>query len=77
MKKLFDQIQDVARAVLARVCMVFAFVFGLSVITAQAMAQATDIAGTVSSLSGLWTTIQALAIAVILFVIGRKLLKKV
>lgn len=55
---------------------VLAFMFVFSLATGSAMAQ-TDITSTVSSLSSLWTTIQTLAIAIILFVLGRKLLRKV
>ena len=58
----------------------FAIVAALALVfqalTDSAFAQ-TDITATVSSLSSLWTTIETLAIGIILFVLGRKLLRKV
>jgi len=61
----------------ARLLGLFAFALMFLTLAGHAMASGTDINGTVSDLGTLWTTIQTLAIGVILFVLGRKLLKKV
>jgi hypothetical protein len=53
-----------------------AIAFAFEAITGVSLAQ-TDITSTVSSLSTLWDTIETLAIGIILFVLGRKLLRKV
>jgi energy-converting hydrogenase Eha subunit E len=66
----------IARPILGLAMIVLAFQFALSVFTAIASAQ-TDITTTVTALSGYWTVIQTLAIAVVLFVLGRRLLRKV
>lgn len=59
-----------------RAMLVLAFIFALALSTNLASAQ-TDIASTVTALSGYWTSIAALAITIVLFVLGRKLLRKV
>lgn len=61
--------------VIGRVLMVLAFVFALSVVTGNACAD--DIGDTVTSLGGYWTDIKLLAIGVLLFILGRRLLKKI
>jgi hypothetical protein len=47
----------------------------VSIFTSVCSAQ-TDITSTVSALSGYWTAIAALAITVLLFVVGRRLVRK-
>jgi hypothetical protein len=59
------------------VCMVFfgaLLVFGA--VTSIASAQ-TDMSTTLTSLNGYWTTAEALGIGILLFVIGRRVIKKI
>lgn len=53
-----------------------ALALAMALFTGHVMAQ-TDITSTVSMLSGYWTAIATLAITIVLFVLGRKLLRKV
>lgn len=48
----------------------------VSVATNSALAVGDDIASTITTLSGYWTSIETAAIGVVLFVVGRKLLRK-
>jgi hypothetical protein len=58
---------------LSKALLVLALVFGLSF---AASAQ-TDIAGAVTAMSTLWDSIELIAIGVIVFVVGRKLFRKI
>lgn len=53
------------------VCMVFTLM-GVSVAQAQ-----TDITGVITSVSGYWTAVLTLAIAILLFSVGRAVVKKI
>ena len=46
-------------------------------ITPNAMADGDDITTTISTISGYWTGVKVIAIGVVLFVIGRRILRKV
>ena len=65
------------RPALGRLLMLVAVLFAFAIASVTAMADTTDITGTVSTLNGYWTSISALAIAIVLFVLGRRLLRKV
>lgn len=56
--------------------MVLALVLVLGLSASVASAQ-TDLTGTLTSLNGYWTTAEGLGIAVLLFVIGRKIVRKI
>ena len=76
MKKfLQNALQAVSRPV-GMLCMALAALCVLSAFTGSAMATGDDISGVVDSLSGYWTAIKVVAIGVVLFVLGRKLIKK-
>jgi hypothetical protein len=49
-------------------------VVGLTVVNASAQ---TDLTGTVSGVGTLWTAAEAIGISVIVFVVGRKIVKKI
>ena len=53
-----------------------AAVEGLSLLAGKALAQ-TDLTGTLTSVNGYWTTAEGIGIAIILFVVGRKVVKKI
>jgi len=67
---------SVVAALVGRACAVLAFVFAFAMATYQASAQ-TDIISTITTLTGYWTAISTLAIVIVLFVIGRALLRRV
>ena len=60
----------------AALLFVLALACVFSLVTGQVFA-ATDIDSTVTSLSSTWTTIEQLAIGVLLFVLGRRMARKV
>jgi len=64
------------RPVLGRILMLLALVLALALGAIPAMAQ-TDLTGTLTSLNGYWTTAEGIGIAVILFVVGRKIVRKI
>jgi hypothetical protein len=68
MKTMLRKISGYAMLALAALLLLGAGAFSAS---AQ-----TDITSTVSSLSGYWTAIDVLAIAVLLFTVGRRLVRK-
>jgi hypothetical protein len=72
---LFAFVFAFARSSGGYACVVAAFALAFAILTGTASAQ-TDIPSTVTALGGIWTTISALAIVVVLFVLGRKLLRK-
>jgi hypothetical protein len=76
MKQLTNKLSQASKRSVGMLAIVAAAILGLSVFTGVASAQ-TDITSTVSTLSGYWTDIASLAITIVLFVLGRKLLRKV
>lgn len=60
---------------LGRFLMLLGVIIGVAASTSVCSAQ-TDITSTVTALSGYWTAIAGLAITVVLFVLGRRMLRK-
>jgi hypothetical protein len=51
---------------------------GAVTVAGSAVASAqTDLSSTITTVSGYWTSVQVLAIGVLLFVVGRKIVKKI
>jgi hypothetical protein len=53
----------------------FAIALAVSALTGTASAQ-TDITSTISTVSGYWDAVKVVAIAILLFVIGRRVVRK-
>ena len=54
-----------------------ALALALAAVTSNALATGDDISTATTTISGYWDAIKVIAIAVVLFVIGRKVLKKI
>jgi hypothetical protein len=66
----------IVRKALGYMALGFSACVALAMAVSAVMAQ-TDIPSTVATLTGYWTTIVTLAITVLAFVIGRKLVRKI
>ena len=45
--------------------------------TLTCQAEATDLASTITTVSGYWTSVELVAIGILLFVVGRRIVKKI
>ncbi len=64
------------RRMIGVACMLLGLFALVAVLTGVASAQ-TDIGSTLTSVNGYWTTAETLGIGILLFVIGRKVVKKI
>jgi hypothetical protein len=76
MKKLYRGMLVAGRKLAGRVMQVAAAGTVVAMTVANASAQ-TDLTGTVSGVGTLWTAAEAIGISVIVFVVGRKIVKKI
>jgi hypothetical protein len=76
MKKLYRGMLVAGRKLVGRAMQVAAAGTVVATTVANASAQ-TDLTGTVSGVGTLWTAAEAIGISVIVFVVGRKIVKKI
>jgi hypothetical protein len=76
MKKLYRGMLVAGRKLAGRAMQVAAAGTVVAMTVANASAQ-TDLTGTVSGVGTLWTAAEAIGISVIVFVVGRKIVKKI
>jgi len=65
------------RYLLGMFCILFAFALAFQAMTGVALATDDDITTTIASLGGYWTAIKVTALAILLFVLGRRIVRKV
>jgi len=65
----------IAKQFVGRLMICMAIMLGLAIAT-QTVNAATDITGVVDTVSGYWDAVVAVSIAVLLFVIGRRVVRK-
>ena len=58
-------------------CLLLAGLLMLQLTTARVLADGDDISTMITSLGGYWTAIKVTAIAIVLFVLGRRVIKKI
>ena len=72
----FGAFFTVARPALGMAMIATAFALAWAAMTGSAFATGDDITTTITALSGYWDAVEVVAIAVVLFVIGRRIIRK-
>lgn len=74
--KTLNRMWNASRNLLGRALMTLAVLLALALGVGSASAQ-TDMTGLITAVSGYWTAVLAIAIPVLLFVIGRRVVRKI
>jgi hypothetical protein len=74
--KFLKSLWAASRASVGYACLMAAFALVFDLLTGSALAADDAIGSTITSLNGYWTAISAIAIAIVLFVVGRKIIRK-
>jgi len=76
MKNMLSGLKNVARRFVGTFCLAFAALLAFALLTGSAFAQ-TDVSAAITSVSGYWTAAEVIALGIVLFVVGRKVLRKI
>jgi spermidine/putrescine-binding protein len=70
-------LNKMASDVLGRFLLVLAALLALAAFTGNVSAQTDTLTTTIDSISGYWTAAEVIAVGILLFVIGRKVVRKI